>query len=69
VRHPIYTGWILGTVGLEVAAQSSVGVGVAIALLVFFDLKSREEEKWLVATYADYPAYARQVKRFVPFVY
>jgi len=39
-----------------------LGVGVAIALLVFFDLKSREEEQWLVATYADYPAYGRQVK-------
>ena len=69
MRHPIYAGWILGTLGLELAAQSSFGVGVAIVLLVFFDLESREEEKWLVATYADYPAYARQVKRFVPFVY
>jgi len=69
MRHPIYAGWILATLGLELAADSPSGVAVAVALFVFFDLKSREEERWLVATYGDYPSYARRVKRFIPFVY
>ena len=69
IRHPIYAGWILGTFGLALLTRSSVGVGVAVALFVFYDFKSREEEKWLVKKYPGYPAYVNAVKRFIPFVY
>jgi len=69
VRHPIYSGWIIGSLGLALLTRSLVGVGVAAALLVFYDLKSREEEKWLIARYTDYPAYMSRVKRFVPYLY
>src|SRR5262245_5306733 len=44
VRHPIYSGWIVGSFGLALLTRSLVGVGVAAALFVFYDLKSREEE-------------------------
>src|SRR5262249_13385782 len=69
VRHPIYSGWIVGTFGLELLARSLVGIGIAVALLVFYDLKSREEEKWLIVQYTDYSAYMMRVKRFVPHLY
>lgn len=68
-RHPIYTGWILGTLGGALLISSLLGIGVAIALFIFYDLKSREEEKWLNQKYVDYPAYQRQVKKFIPWVY
>lgn len=69
IRHPIYAGWILGTLGFELVARSSLGIGVAVALLVFYHFKTREEERWLAARYPEYPAYIRRVNRFIPFVY
>jgi len=69
VRHPIYVGWIVGTLGWELLANSLLGVGITVVLLVFYDLKSREEEKWLVEKYPDYSGYKDRVKRFVPWVY
>jgi len=69
IRHPIYAGWILGTLGLELVAESPLGIGVTVALLVFYHYKTREEERWLAAKYPDYPAYMTRVNRFIPFVY
>ena len=69
IRHPIYAGWIVGTLGWELLARSLLGLGVTVALLVFYDLKSREEDKWLVEKYIGYAAYKDKVKRFVPWVY
>jgi len=69
MRHPIYAGWILVALGWALLSGSQLGVGVALAGGIFYDLKSREEEKWLVTTYADYAAYQRQVKRFIPWIY
>jgi protein-S-isoprenylcysteine O-methyltransferase Ste14 len=69
MRHPIYTGWLLGALGWALLTGSRLGVGVALAGGIFYDLKAREEEKWLAATYADYTAYQRQVKRFIPWTY
>ncbi len=69
MRHPIYAGWILVALGWALLSGSQLGVGLALAGGIFYDLKSREEEKWLVTTYADYAAYQRQVKRFIPWIY
>ena len=69
IRHPIYAGWIIGTLGLELVARSTVGIGVAVSLFVFYDFKTREEERWLAIRYPDYQAYIRRVNRFIPFVY
>lgn len=69
VRHPIYAGWCLGAFGFALIFGSLLGVGVAVALLVFYDLRTREEEKFLLRQYPDYDAYRQRVKRFVPGVY
>jgi protein-S-isoprenylcysteine O-methyltransferase Ste14 len=69
VRHPIYAGWCLGCLGFEVWAGSRVGVGLVGVLIVFYDLRSREEERLLAARYAGMSDYRVAVKRFVPGVY
>ena len=69
VRHPIYTGLILGTLGLGIFRASPLGIGLAVILLVFFDLKSRREEKWLVEAYPGYVNYQKRVKKLIPWVY
>jgi protein-S-isoprenylcysteine O-methyltransferase Ste14 len=68
-RHPIYTALILFAAGWAILWQSIAGAGCALILFAFFDLKSRREEIWLEAKYADYPAYRGRVKRFLPWIY
>lgn len=69
VRHPIYTGLILGTLGWGIFRANLPGIGLAAVLLVFFDLKSRREEQWLVAAYPGYEAYRKRTKKLIPWVY
>ncbi len=69
VRHPIYTGLILGTLGLGIFRASLLGIVLAVVLFVFFDLKSRREEKWLVEAYSGYMDYRKRVKKLIPWVY
>ncbi len=69
VRHPIYTGLILGTLGWGLLAGSLLGVGLAIVMLIFFDFKSRREEEWLVEKYHGYSDYRRRVRKLIPWVY
>lgn len=69
VRHPIYSGLIFGTLGWALFRSNLIGVGLALLLFVFFDLKSRQEERWLTETYTDYGHYRRRVRKLLPFVY
>jgi protein-S-isoprenylcysteine O-methyltransferase Ste14 len=69
VRHPIYTGIILGTLGWGLLRSNLLGVALAIAAFIFFDMKSRQEEKWLVEAYAGYPEYQRRVRKLIPWVH
>jgi protein-S-isoprenylcysteine O-methyltransferase Ste14 len=69
VRHPIYTGLIFGTLGLGIFRASLLGMGLAALLLIFFDLKSRREEKWLVEAYPAYVDYQRRVRKLIPWIY
>ncbi len=69
LRHPIYAGYILGGFGWALLTCSLFGVGVAIAVPIFVDLKSREEEKWLTQKYANYATYKSKVKKFIPGIY
>ena len=69
VRHPIYTGLILGTLGWSLWNENLLGVGLAVLLFVFFDLKSRREERWLMEAYPGYAQYRHRVRKLIPFVY
>ncbi len=69
VRHPIYDGVILTSLGLSVARGSWLAVGLTVVLAVVLDLKSRREEVWLRAQYPEYAAYAARTRRFIPRIY
>jgi protein-S-isoprenylcysteine O-methyltransferase Ste14 len=69
VRHPIYTGLILGTLGWGIFRSNLLGAGLAVALFVFFDLKSRREERWLAEAYPDYEDYRKRVRKLAPWIY
>ena len=69
VRHPIYSGLIIGAVGWALLNTSLVTLVYALALFVFFDIKARREERWLIRKFPDYAAYRVRVHKLIPFVY
>lgn len=70
VRHPIYGGLVLGSLGLALWRGSLGGLLLAALLLVFFDRKSRYEERRLETRFPTYADYRRQVgKRLLPWIY
>lgn len=69
VRHPIYAGIILAAVGWGLVTASPAALVVAVAIGLFFDLKSRREEAWLVEAYPEYAAYRERVRKLLPILY
>ena len=69
VRHPIYSGIILAGFGWALLNNSLLALCVALVLFLFFDVKSRQEEKWLVEKYQNYAEYQQQVKKLLPLLY
>ncbi|HXN35877.1 MAG TPA: isoprenylcysteine carboxylmethyltransferase family protein [Opitutaceae bacterium] len=63
VRHPIYTGILLGMLGTAVAVGEVRGV-LAVAILTFsFIRKLRKEEEWLTEEFGEeYLRYKREVR-------
>ena len=69
VRHPIYFGVILVSFGWAGIEQTLYTLVLAIILLIFFDLKSRQEEIWLTEKFSEYAEYKMTTKKLIPFVY
>jgi protein-S-isoprenylcysteine O-methyltransferase Ste14 len=69
VRHPIYTGLLLGFLGCAVARAEWRGLlAVALVFAVLWR-KLRLEEKWMRAQFgAPYEAYSRRVAALVPHI-
>jgi protein-S-isoprenylcysteine O-methyltransferase Ste14 len=69
-RHPMYGGGILIALGWSIVFASVLGLVLTVLLAVFFELKARREEAWLVGHYPEYEAYRRRTPRkLLPFVY
>jgi protein-S-isoprenylcysteine O-methyltransferase Ste14 len=66
VRHPIYSGLLLGGAGLVLLSGRLTRVWVWLALLALLWLKVGLEERALAARFADYGAYAAATPRLVP---
>jgi len=69
VRHPLYGGLTLGSFGWALLTASPAALLLAALTAIFFDLKSRREEAWLIAHYPGYAAYRRRTRRLIPWVY
>ncbi len=68
VRHPIYSGIICMAYGFAICCQSWLTLGYATLLLLFFELKARQEEKWLLEKFPGYADYRKRVHRFFPYL-
>jgi protein-S-isoprenylcysteine O-methyltransferase Ste14 len=69
VRHPMYGGGVIVTLGWGLAMASPVAIAGALVLGAFFDLKSRREESWLGDQFPEYAAYRRRTHRLIPWLY
>ena len=69
VRHPIYLGVILVSFGWAGIEQTIYTLVLAFIVLIFFDLKSRQEERWLTQKFSEYAEYKMTTKKLIPFVY
>lgn len=66
VRHPVYSGIMIGVTGYAVLRGSWFVLLAVAALVVLFSVKARFEERLLSEKYPEYEAYAARVGRFVP---
>jgi protein-S-isoprenylcysteine O-methyltransferase Ste14 len=69
VRHPIYTGILLASIGTAVALSWAWLIAVALAG-VYFSYSAIVEERNLTEQFPDtYPAYRRSTKMILPFMF
>ena len=69
VRHPIYTGLSLLALGYSLLWASVAALVATVALIIFLDMKSRREERWLEEKFDAYARYKARVRRLVPLIY
>ena len=69
VRHPIYFGVIVLSFGWGLIQQSTLVWLYVVVITIFFDIKSRKEERWLVERFSAYTDYQGRVRKLIPWVY
>lgn len=69
VRHPIYSGITFMAFGWGLWRNSWLTSGYALLIFIFFDIKSRREERLLEGKFPEYSAYRKRVHKLIPFVY
>lgn len=68
VRHPIYSGILLGMLGTTLATNGYWAVGV-IVMGIYFIYGAKVEERLMVDDFPDaYPRYRASTKMLIPFV-
>lgn len=70
VRHPIYTGILAAAVAKALLAASILALAGLGVLTLAFWLKARVEERFLAEALGrdEYAAYARRVRRLIPYI-
>jgi protein-S-isoprenylcysteine O-methyltransferase Ste14 len=66
IRHPIYTGLMITTLGIALEAGSVSKLFFVAALMFLFDYKAKWEETLLIQRFPEYRSYMSTTGRFVP---
>jgi protein-S-isoprenylcysteine O-methyltransferase Ste14 len=69
VRHPLYSCQLIAGLGWSLYTLSAVHLGLLLAGFLFFDYKAKVEERWLTERHPAYRAYARRVRKLLPWLY
>lgn len=65
VRHPIYTGILMGFLGFSIIADSGYKLLITFLLFLLFYFKSKYEEKRLLLLFPEYEDYRKRSGRFL----
>jgi protein-S-isoprenylcysteine O-methyltransferase Ste14 len=66
VRHPIYFGLLLASIGVVLDAGPWPQFAIVLLLYVLLNIKASYEEELLAKRYPEYKAYAKKTPRFFP---
>lgn len=66
VRHPLYSGVLLATLGLALLTADLVVIAATAAVWTAVPIQARLEEEFLAARYPEYAAYRARTGRFTP---
>ena len=70
VRHPIYTGILIGFLGMAIAISQVRGFLVLVLIFLAFWLKLRMEEQWMHSQFGPtYATYANRTAALVPYLF
>ena len=69
VRHPMYAGGIVLAYGWALVVHGWLTLVYATVLVVFLNIKSTREERWLMQRFPDYVDYQRRVRKLIPFIH
>jgi protein-S-isoprenylcysteine O-methyltransferase Ste14 len=69
-RHPIYTGAVVGALGVAIATGYVKAFIALVMIAIGFSLKSAKEDELLAAQFGEeHRAYRKRVARLIPFVW
>lgn len=68
MRHPMYTSVVIGALGVAFFRGASVSWFLVVVLAIFFEFKTRREERFLMVAYSGYGAYATRTGKFIPWL-
>lgn len=66
IRHPIYSGILIGLAAYAIYSGSIERVVITIVLGIVLYFKSNFEERLLIKRFPNYEAYKKQTGRFIP---
>jgi protein-S-isoprenylcysteine O-methyltransferase Ste14 len=70
IRHPIYLGTLMVSIGLPVYAPSLYGILIMAVTVPIFLIRIRIEERLLTEEFGDaYRAYQQETRKLIPFIY
>ncbi len=69
VRHPIYSGILLLSLGVALVMNNFLMLGLFVVLALFFTYKSRYEEGLLIKKYPDYLDYRKKTGGLFPVIF
>ena len=69
IRHPMYSSLFFGGLGIIFCQFSYLKLGAWLSLIIVLALKARFEEKALCDHYAEYRAYQKSNKSFIPWIW
>lgn len=68
VRHPIYGGIIIASLGWALWRTSGLHLLLTAALAAYLHAKGRHEETLLIERFPEYAAYRTRTKRLIPWI-